>query len=439
MRHSGALLVALGLLSGCAPSVGAQPAVPPSAAADEVSASGEVLVEEPATAERAASVEVVEVSAPMADPAEELAVAAELGGENQAVHAHEDHEDTVEDALEEDSLAEVPEGLLSARPGEAAPEEAAPVQSPRLLLSRAEIDRRVVKDLASLGPLSVGVGGKGVLVNGVQMQEGPHWTLNEPSIAYATDETIDFLQRSILAVQKQFPGTPKLQIGHLSAKRGGPLRSHKSHQSGRDVDLGFYYKADSHARWYARAHGGNLDVARTWALVRAFLTETDVNYIFINTSIQVLLKEHAIAIGEDREWLDDVFEYGGKSRWSIIRHSPGHDTHIHVRFYNPVAQEMGWRAYGALVSSGRIKPPTFYTSYKAQKGDILGRVAKRFNVSVADIQKANGLRSTKIVAGRVYRIPRKGQVNQPGRVVIPKRRLPPLGSGSHEVAAPNEH
>ena len=36
----------IGLLSGCAPSVGAQPAVPPSAAADEVSASGEVLVEE---------------------------------------------------------------------------------------------------------------------------------------------------------------------------------------------------------------------------------------------------------------------------------------------------------------------------------------------------------------------------------------------------------
>ena len=90
-----------------------------------------------------------------------------------------------------------------------------------------------------------------------------------------------------------------------------------------------------------------------------------------------------------------------------------------------------------LVASGRIKPPTFYTYYKVKKGDILGRVAKKFDVSVRDIQKANGLRSTTIMAGKTYRIPRKGHVMQPGAIRIPPRRLPPATSGASRVAAPD--
>ncbi|HHH28243.1 MAG TPA: LysM peptidoglycan-binding domain-containing protein, partial [Polyangiaceae bacterium] len=297
--------------------------------------------------------------------------------------------------------------------------------------------RRVREDIASLGPLSVGIGGKGVLVNGVQMEDGPHWKVMEPSLAYGTTETIDYLKRAITSVNRQFPDTHEMLVGHLSAKRGGHLRSHKSHQSGRDVDLSYYYLPDSRWRWYQRAHAGNLDVARTWAFVRSLLVETDVMFIFINTSIQRLLKKHALALGEDPEWLDDVFEWDSKSSWPIIRHSPGHDTHIHVRFYNPVAQEMGRRAYGTLVASGRIKPPTFYTYYKVKKGDILGRVAKKFDVSVRDIQKANGLRSTTIMAGKTYRIPRKGHVMQPGKIRIPPRRLPPSTSAATQVAAPD--
>ncbi|MEQ9319403.1 MAG: penicillin-insensitive murein endopeptidase, partial [Polyangiaceae bacterium] len=398
MRQTGATLLLLAL-TGCA-SVGPSPGGPASPSAECGGAPCGASDTSSAPLPDAPDIEVEVVAAPMADPAEELAVAAELGGrsEETAIHAGEEHDHAIEDDLPDLPPAPPVTG-----------DEPPRAVSPLFALSDAEVSRRVRQDIDSLGPLSVGIGGKGVLVNGQQMEDGPYWKVMEPSLAYGTAETIDYLQRAITTVNRQFPtDTHEMLVGHLSAKKGGHLRSHKSHQSGRDVDLSYYYLPDSKWRWYQRAHAGNLDVARSWAFVRSLLVETDVMFIFINTSVQRLLKAHALSIGEDPEWLDDVFEWDSKSPWPIVRHSPGHDTHIHVRFYNPVAQEMGRRAYGTLVASGRIKPPTFYTYYKVKKGDILGRVAKKFDVSVRDIQKANGLRSTTIMAGKTYRIPRKG-------------------------------
>lgn len=309
-------------------------------------------------------------------------------------------------------------------------------------LDDGEIRDRVTSDLASLGPMSVGRTSRGALVNGVRMPKGTRWEVVDAGHSWGTQETIDFLIRAIDKVHAQFPDTDKMRIGHISARDGGPLKPHKSHQSGRDVDISYYYKQDRPFHWYQRANADNLDVPRTWALVRALLTDTDAEFIFINTSIQRLLKQHAVSIGEDGEWLDDVFQYR-RSRTAprglgpIIRHAHGHDTHIHVRFYNPRAQELGRRAFSALVDAGRIKPHVYYTRYTARKGDILGRLAKRFGTTVKAIQKANGLRSTRILKGRTYLIPRRGQVEAPGRMVIPPRRLPPGVSGKDGVATAN--
>src|SRR6185295_16824366 len=121
------------------------------------------------------------------------------------------------------------------------------------------------------------------------------------SHAFGTDETIGYLETAISRVAKDFAGSPKLMIGHISAKGGGYLKPHLSHQSGRDVDIGYYYVGGS--RWYQRANVQNLDVERTWALVRALVTQTDVEMLLIDRSIQDLLMEHAEKLGEDKEWL----------------------------------------------------------------------------------------------------------------------------------------
>lgn len=290
-------------------------------------------------------------------------------------------------------------------------------------VSDASVRQRVSQDLPSLGSMSIGLPHKGSLVNAVAMPEDKRWVLVDKAHAWGTQETVDFLVAAISKVYDQFPEAPPLNIGHLSGRRGGFLRPHRSHQSGRDVDLGFYYQNGGH--WYLRADETSLDRERTWALVRSLITETDVRFILIDHSIQKLLRTYAESIGEDKAWLDDVFTNAGPNRFAIIRHARGHSTHMHVRFYNPIAQETARRSYPSLVALKMIKPPQHYLSHRVKKGETLIHLAKRYGTSVASIKRANGLRSSKIFARKTYKIPRTGPASAGPRAVIPKRRLPP--------------
>jgi penicillin-insensitive murein endopeptidase len=164
-----------------------------------------------------------------------------------------------------------------------------------------------------------------------------------PDNAWATVETVHYLQAALATAYHHLPAdTPQANIGDLSAKWGGPLPPHLSHQSGRDVDIGYFRLDPEH--WYASASPRTLDVARTWILVRALLSETDVEVIFIDRSLQPPLHAYAQRIGENRGWLDGLFESAGAPQ-PIIRHAPEHLNHLHVRFYNPGAQRRAWEIH----------------------------------------------------------------------------------------------
>jgi penicillin-insensitive murein endopeptidase len=289
----------------------------------------------------------------------------------------------------------------------------------------AELERRLRADPASLGSITIGQPSAGALFNAEQMPPGDRWVLVDPAHAWGTRETIDYLIASIEAVHSQFPDSHPLYIGHISAKRGGPLSPHVSHQAGRDVDLSYFYDDEKSARWYARAHAKNLDRARTWAFVRALVTLTDVELILIDASLQKLLREHALSIGEDPEWVESLFRgKPGKLR-PLIVHAKGHATHLHVRFYNPIAQETAHRTFELLVERGLVKPPTLFVKHRVKKGETLGMLARKYKSTVRAIRDANGLRSNLIRAGRDYRIPKRGGVAAPPHAAIPERRLPP--------------
>jgi penicillin-insensitive murein endopeptidase len=115
----------------------------------------------------------------------------------------------------------------------------------------------------------------------------------------------------------------------------------------------------------------------------------------------------------------------------MIRHAKGHATHLHVRFYSPVAEETGRRCHAALLAAGKIKPSTHFVSYKAKKGDTLLSLAKRFGTTVKAIKRVNGLRSNTILAKRSYKIPSTGHSVIPARPAeVPPRRLPPTVRGN---------
>jgi penicillin-insensitive murein endopeptidase len=303
----------------------------------------------------------------------------------------------------------------------AGPASAAPV--PFADLTDADLAARLRTDIGALGSMSIGQAHGGVLVAGVQMPAGANWELVSPGLAWGTRETVDALEHAIDAVATRFPSTPKAFIGNISANRGGHLPPHVSHQSGRDVDLG-YYLSEGH-RWYATANGSNLDRPRTWHLVRTLIAESDVDLILIDIGVQRTLKSYAREIGEDPAWLDQIFQVGGKSQRPIIFHAKGHATHLHVRFYSPVAQELGRRAYRVLLARHLIAPPTLYVTHTTKAGETLSHLALRYKVTPEAIKKANALANDLVRVNKAYRIPQTGGVPMPGRVALPVRRAPP--------------
>jgi murein endopeptidase len=289
------------------------------------------------------------------------------------------------------------------------------------------------RDPAALGPLSIGTPDAGLLLNPVPFPEGEFWRLRDPRESWGTDETIAYVITAIESVEARYPGSPRLVIGDVSNPKGGRLKRHRSHQAGRDADIGFYYRrgeVDS----FLVARRKDLDLRRNWAFVRALLTETDVDRIFVDRSVMSLLYAEALEEGEDRGWLDDVF--GRTAEKGIVQHVRRHKDHFHVRFYNPRAQEQGRIVYPVLVETGAAPPPT--VTHRVRPGETLGGLARRYGTSVSAIRAANGIRGTRLRAGRSYTIPVRRVPPDEGPVVVPPRRAPPLpATTASAVEAPS--
>jgi penicillin-insensitive murein endopeptidase len=293
-----------------------------------------------------------------------------------------------------------------------------------LSLSNGELARRVEADVTSLGSLSIGAPGSAILLNAVVLSPGPHWEIAQTADVWGTSETMASIETALDRVHELFPSAPPIVVGDISDSDGGRLKRHESHQGGRDVDLGFYYKAGQQLR-FTPGTAANLDLPRNWGLVRALVTCTDVETILLDTRIQRALYTYALSISEDKDWLDRVFQYSRGSGSAVIKHVPGHRNHYHVRFYNPVAQELGRRAHPYLVQVGLVDPPVFTVRHVVRQGQTMGHLAARYGTSVRAIKQANGLTTTQLRAGRSYRIPVRAAAPPSTPVVVPPRLLPP--------------
>ncbi len=284
-------------------------------------------------------------------------------------------------------------------------------------LSDDELKRRFRDDLASLGSISVGLTNAGRLINGVPFPKGPHWMVVDDAETWATQETVDFLTAAITEVNTRIPGTPPLRINDISKKDGGWIRPHRSHQNGRDVDLGFYYPGGQPVRIKKRETC--IDVARNWALVRALVTTGDVQVILLDRRVQAVLRAYALQIGEDEGWVASLFE--GPD--AILTHARGHRDHFHVRYYNARAQELGRRVQPLLAE----RPEHNLVQHRVRRGDTLGALARRYGSSTKVIQRQNRVKSNRLRVGQVLTIPLRGPCTScplPPPVVVPPRRLP---------------
>ena len=174
----------------------------------------------------------------------------------------------------------------------------------------------------------------GALARGVQLPPSSHYTIKHPSLSWGTSRTVALVQKAIARYRKRTRGAPRVHVGDLSKHGGGPLPPHVSHQTGRDVDIAYVLRGEAGKdKRFRRATKNNLDVRRSWALVKSFLDTGRVRYIFMDYYIQEMLYERARASGMRQDELEELFQYPrGKPRArGIIRASKGHDDHFHVR------------------------------------------------------------------------------------------------------------
>jgi murein endopeptidase len=307
-----------------------------------------------------------------------------------------------------------------------APEEAesGTVQpiGPGLLYTREltdeELARKFRHQLELLGSISIGFADRGRVINAVQMpQDDPAWIVERPAYSFATRETVDALALAFRSVRRQFPDSAPARLSHMSAKDGGYLRPHRSHQSGRDADIGFFYRGD---RFPPRGVPREtlIDPARNWALIRALITETDVQLILVDRGIQDVLHRHALSIGEDPRWLLQVF---GR----MVKHARRHRDHFHVRFYAPRSQELGRRLQPLLA----LRPDQNRTVHIVQAGNTLGQIAARYKTTVAAVRRVNQIKGSSLVRlGQHLIVPLRGPCTNcplPPPVAVPPRCVPP--------------
>jgi penicillin-insensitive murein DD-endopeptidase len=173
---------------------------------------------------------------------------------------------------------------------------------------------------------------------------------------YGTQEMVAWLT-SVFAEASNAEPDNVVYLGDLSGRRGGDAARHRSHASGRDVDVFFtasnrggrplhdlpamlHFDRAGHAvRWSPGKPGQSIrepvpdavfDVRRNWAVVRAMLADhsVEVQWIFIDEALAALLIAEGERDGDPPEILD-------KAR--ALLHQPTdsqpHDDHMHVRIF----------------------------------------------------------------------------------------------------------
>ncbi len=184
---------------------------------------------------------------------------------------------------------------------------------------------------------SVGYPGDGKCEGTMPMVDGPGRELKHtPWKGWATETTVATLDLVLREWARRFPSEQPILVGNMSAREGGRLEPHSSHQSGRDVDLSYpqIWDRKEELNWRTM-NGDNLHRELTWSLLELLRETEAIEAIFIDSKLQKLLYDYAVSTNrytkdELAAWMEYPKPPGtGKP---LIQHVRGHEDHIHVRF-----------------------------------------------------------------------------------------------------------
>jgi murein endopeptidase len=190
---------------------------------------------------------------------------------------------------------------------------------------------------------------KGSLVGGVNLDGdgdnmGIGFALAKRRVAtWGTPELIKLLRQCGRVYRGYFSigKGPSIPIGDLSLRHGGPLRPHVSHQSGRDVDIGFIRKRSIKAGHFTNTKAKQMDMYKQWVLLKCFLDSPKTQKVFMERSLVKAMKAYITKLynpkgRKRRKRVKKLRKYlaffsGKKKR--VIRPDNAHRSHMHVRIH----------------------------------------------------------------------------------------------------------
>ncbi|MBX3156875.1 MAG: penicillin-insensitive murein endopeptidase [Deltaproteobacteria bacterium] len=199
----------------------------------------------------------------------------------------------------------------------------------------------VVRKKKGIGAQSVGVPWRGELHDATRLRvKGERVVLRRPHRAFGTRTTVEHIANAIEDTLDAYPKAHVLGVGDISAESGGRISEHHSHQSGRDVDLGLFYKRKPAAYpvSFVNATEDSLACGPTfsllWNLVKTADKDGGASVIFLDYDVQGILYRWAKAHDVSDARLAKMFQYphGIGSPNGMVRHIRNHANHIHVRF-----------------------------------------------------------------------------------------------------------
>lgn len=182
-----------------------------------------------------------------------------------------------------------------------------------------------------LGAVGIGPPQAGRVINGVQLPKHDAYELKLPPTAFGTTHAVAHVVKAMDEFRTRSTYRVPLMMGSMSAKHGGPIAGHKSHQSGRDLDIRLPLLEKLPQTVAVKP--GRVDWLALWHLIEAFDATGAVVIIFLDYEMQELLFKAAAKAGISEERRGELLQYphGNKANLGLVRHSPGHVAHIHIR------------------------------------------------------------------------------------------------------------
>ncbi len=175
----------------------------------------------------------------------------------------------------------------------------------------------------------------------VRLTTGPGVLARRDRTGWGRPYMVRLLRDAFHATHRRWPNRHPAVVHDLSRLGGGSLRPHKSHRAGRDIDIGYFTREADRKHW-GSPRLNDIDYARLWFFVDRLERSGQLAAIYMSPRIQRRLYRYALErAGAAPERLKPMFQYPAAkgARRTLIRQSPGHRDHLHMRFDCPADLE----------------------------------------------------------------------------------------------------